>query len=311
MNTKIKILAIISVASIIGFSSCQKENYTLGPFATPSDLTIVPTLKGQADTLPNGDGSGTVTFSITAKDAALYKVDFGDGSSPVITQNTTLTKTYSKQVGTFTYGVSVTAYGVAGSTPTVSKTDSVKVFYAYHVPAEILAMVTNNSTTGKRWVIDSTASGNVGLGPGDSYYPDWYSAAPGDKAGLGLYQNVYTFTENGIFVDSTYGQMFGNVNAFADDFNNGVTPPPGKFGGYGDDWTYYGPAYSTKYTFAGADDANVSTGVSIIFEKPGSVGYYLGTQVFQILEITDSTMWLRTPKTDWGQAWYVKLKAKK
>jgi len=310
MNTKTKVLTLISAVLLVGFMGCQKEKDTLGPFSAPTDLTLSPTIVGQSDSLPNGDGSGKLILNVSAKNAALYKVDFGDGFPSIMTQSFPITKTYTGKVGTFKYGITVTAYGVAGATATVSKTDSVTVFYAYHVPAEILTMITNNSASGKQWMVDSAVIGNMGLGPIDSYYPDWYAANPGDKAGLGLYQNVYTFTNNGVFVDSTYGEMFGNKNYFVSDFNNGVAPPPGKFGGYGDDWTYYGPTYSTKYTF-GSSDPNVSTGVEIIFTKPGSVGYYLGTQEFQILELTDSTMWLRTPKPDWGQAWYVKLKAKK
>jgi hypothetical protein len=310
MNTKVKNLIIIGAALLIGFTGCKKEKYTLGPFQPPSDIQQTVTIVGQSDSMPNGDGSGIINLNVTAKNAALYKVDFGDGSSPVMTQSFPVTKTYTK-VGTYTYGITVTAYGVAGATPTASKTDSVTVYYSYHVDPAILKIITNDSPEGRRWMVDSAASGNIGLGPIASYSPEWYAAAPGDKAGLGLYQNVYTFTNNGVFVDSTYGEMFGNKNYFVSDFNNGVAPPPGRFGGYGDDWVYYGKTYSTKYTFAASDDPNVSTGVEIIFQKPGSVGYYLGTQEFQILELTDSTMYLRTPKPDWGQAWYVRLKAKK
>lgn len=310
MNNKIKFLTIIGAALLIGLAGCQKEKYTLGPFPSPSDVQITATIAGQADTMPNGDGSGVVQINVSAKNAALYKVDFGDGSSPVMTQTFPLSKTYSKVIGTKTYGVTVTAYAVAGASPSVSMVDSVKVYYAYHVPQDILAIITNNSVTGKRWMVDSTASGNMGLGPNTSYYPDWYNANPGDKAGLGLYQNVYTFTNNGVFVDSTYGEMFGNVGSFAADFNNGVTPPPGKFGGYGDDWTLFHGTYSTKYTFSGATASASSTGVVINFDKPGSLGYYIGTQAFEILSITDSTMWLRTEKPEWSMAYYVKLKAK-
>lgn len=295
---------------LFGFSSCQKQNYKLGPFSSPTNLQITATIIGKTDTTPNGDGSGRVVFNVTAKDAATYKVDFGNGAGSSFVTSFPDTVTYAK-VGTFKYGVTVTAYAVANAASTVTTTDSISVFYAYHVPEAILKIVTNDSPQGRKWMVDSAAVGNMGLGPITSYFPDWYNANPGDKAGLGLYQNVYTFTNDGIFVDSTYGEMLGNKNYFVSDFNNGVTPPPGKSAGYGDDWVYYGPTYSTKYTFAGSSDPNVSTGVEIIFTKPGSVGYYLGTQQFQILEITDSTMWLRTPKPVWGQAWYVKLKAKK
>ena len=295
---------------LFGFTSCQKTNYKLGPFSSPTSLQLTATVVGITDTTPNGDGSGRVVFNVSAKAAAAYKVDFGNGSGPSFVSSFPDTVTYNQKVGTFKYGVTVTAYAVANAAPAVTTTDSISVFYAYHVPAAVLKTLTNDSPQGRLWMVDSAAVGNMGLGPNTSYYPDWYNAAPGDKAGLGLYQNVYVFTNNGIFVDSTYGEMFGNKGEMANDFNNGVTPPPGKFGGYGDDWTLYQGTYSTSYTFSGDNAAANETGVIINFQKPGSLGYYIGTQAFEILTMTDSTMWLRTEKPAWSMAYYVKLKAK-
>lgn len=307
MKTNLRILTLVVATILIGFTSCKKDTYNLGALTSPSDVAITHTIDGKSADNPYGDGTGKVEFNVSAKDAMSYTFNFGDGTPTLINPKLPLTKTFAK-IGTFQYTVTVTAIGKAGNTSTA--VDTLTVNYAYQVPADILKIITNDSPQGRQWMVDSAAVGNVGLGPIDSYFPDWYNANPNDKAGLGLYQNVYTFTNNGVFVDSTYGEMFGNVNAFAADFNNGVSPPPGKFGGYGDDWTLYQDTYSTKYTFSGDNVPENKTGVIINFEKPGSVGYYLGTQEFQILSITDSTMWLRTPVPAWGQAWYVKLKAK-
>jgi hypothetical protein len=309
MNTKVKIL-LLGAGLLIGLAGCQNENYSLGPFQTPSNIQVTPALVGVSTSMPNGDGSGTVLFTISATNAEACKVDFGDGSSPVFLTNLpdTLRYTYNKKTpGVNKYGVTVTAYGVAGATPTASITDSITVFYAYHVDPAILAMLTNDSPTGKRWMVDSTVVGNMGLGPVTSYTPDYYAANPGDKTGSGLYTNVYTFTNQGQFVDSTYNKIFGSIVYFDRDFQN---PAPGVFGGYGNDWILYWPTYTASYTFSGTTASANSTGVLINFTKPGSLGYYTGTQQFEILSITNTSMSLRTVQSGVGLAYYVILKAK-
>ena len=309
MNTKIKIL-LLGAVLVIGLVGCQNENYSLGPFQTPSDLQIAATIIGTSTSMPNGDGSGTVLFNISAKNAEACKVDFGDGSSPIFLTNLpdTIRYTYNKKTpGVNKYGVTITAYGVAGAAPTASLVDSITVFYAYHVDPAILAMLTNDSPTGKRWMVDSTVVGNMGLGPNTSYTPDWYAANPGDKTGTGLYTNVYTFTNQGQFIDSTYNKIFGNVNYFKRDF---VNPPTGVFGGYGNDWILYWPTYTASYTFSGTTASANSTGVIINFTKPGSLGYYTGTTQFEILSITNTSMSLRTVQSEVSSAYYVILKAK-
>ena len=309
MNTKIKLL-LLGAVLLIGLAGCQNENYSIGNIQTPSDLQITATIVGATASTPNGDGSGTVLFNISAKNAEACKVDFGDGSTPVFLTNLpdTVRYTYNKKpAGVNKYGVTVTAYGVAGATPTASMTDSIIVFYAYHVDPAILSMLTNDSPTGKKWMVDSAAVGNMGLGPADSYTTWWYAANPGDKTGTGLYTNVYIFTNQGQFIDSTYNKIFGNINYFDRDFQN---PAPGVFGGYGNDWILYWPAYTAKYTFSGGTPSAYSLGVYINFTKPGSVGYYTGTQQFEILSISDTNMLLRTVQPEVGLAYYVKLKAK-
>lgn len=305
MNTKIKIL-LLGAVFVIGLVGCQNENYSLGPFQTPSGIQLTTTVVGTSTSMPNGDGSGKVVFNVTGKNAEAYKLDFGDGSSPVFVSTFPDTITYNK-TGINKYAVTVTAYGVAGATPTASIVDTVTVYYAYQVDPAILASLTNNTSVGKRWMVDSTAVGNMGLGPNTTYTPDYYNANPGDKTGTGLYTNVYTFTNQGQFIDSTYNKIFGSIDYFKRDFQN---PAPGVFGGYGNDWILYWPTYTASYTFSGVPASANSTGVFINFTKPGSLGYYTGTQQFEILSITDSTMSLRTVQPEVSLAYYVKLKAK-
>lgn len=307
MNTKFRILLIIGVAVLFGFTSCQKQNYKLGPFSTPTSLQLTANIIGKTDTTPNGDGSGRVVFNVTAKDAATYKIDFGNGAGPSFVTSFPDTVTYAK-VGTFKYGVTVTAYAVANAAPTVSTSDSVSVYYSFKPSAEFITMLTENSASGKQWMVDSAAVENMGIGPDNDFTPDYYSAAPGDKSGAGLYTSVYTFTDQNEFVDSTHNTIFGRKEALA-----GIDPslPGYDLYGNGTDYTLYYPTYSVKFSYAQDPASASNTGVIINFAKPGSVGYYVGTHEFEVLDITDTTMLLRTLRSDLNLAYYVKLKAKK
>lgn len=307
MKTNYRILTLLFATLMIGLSSCKKDEYTLGDLTAPSDLVITHTIAGQTTDAPYGDGSGKVVFNITAKDAMSYTVNFGDGSGNLINPEVPYSKTFA-QIGTHKFTVTVTAIGKAGITTTA--VDTLTVNYAYQVSPEIVTMLTSNSADGKRWVVDKDAAGNMGLGPVSSFTPDYYAAGPNEKAGTGLYTNVYTFTNTNVFVDSTYGKIFGSKVYFARDFDPNL---PGEYGGYGNDWILYWPTYTTSYSFSGeAATSSTDEVVYINFQKPGSLGYYIGTQQFQILSITDSTMWLRTVQSDpdVNLAYYVKLKVK-
>jgi len=308
MYTKIKILTIIFATILIGFTSCKKETYSIGDLTPPSDLVVTTKIVGSTKTLTNGDGSGKVIFTFSAKGAISYKIDFGDGSQPVIIPPPSFTKKFSK-VGNYTYKVVVTALGKGGST--ISTTKELTVYYAYQVDPAIVTMLTGDKATGKQWMVDKDALGNMGLGPIGTYTPDYYQAGPNEKVGDGLYDDVYTFTNTKMFTDSTGGDLFGSKVYFARDFDPAL---PGSFGGYGNDWILTYPTYSVGFDYDG--DAATSTSparVYINFQLKGHCGYYAGAQKYEILSITDSTMWLRCeqPDPDVNLAYYVKLKAVK
>ncbi|MCH5216204.1 MAG: hypothetical protein J1F10_04625 [Muribaculaceae bacterium] len=49
----------------------------------------------------------------------------------------------------------------------------------------------------KTWMFASEKAAHLGCGPAGTIGTEWYSAAPGDKAGTGLYENRFIFTDNG------------------------------------------------------------------------------------------------------------------
>ncbi len=311
MNTKIKTVIVIFAAILIGISSCQEDDYTLGDLTAPTNLTITADIVGQSAEFPNGDGSGDVNFTFSANDAISYKVDFGDGSAPKVLSSVTSFK-YNK-VGTKHYRVIVTANGKGGITSTTIK--EIDVYYAYDVNPLTVTLLTGDSATGKKWRIDSDAADNLGNGPGpgrpdgnaETFIPSWWTADPNGRADKGIYDDIYTFTNTKVFTHKTNGDLYGYKSKFARDFD---PETPGVFGGYGDEWILSYPDYTEAFDYDGDLTGNNGNPAEYItWEQKGHCGFFMGSHKLMILEITETTMWLRaaTPNTN-DAAWYVRLK---
>ena len=68
-------------------------------------------------------------------------------------------------------------------------------------------------TGSKSWVIDAAAEKHFGCGPSVESPVEWYGAAPNEKAGTGLYENVLTFNSDGTykFEAGEGGKVFVNA----------------------------------------------------------------------------------------------------
>lgn len=308
MINKLKIFLFFF--SIIAFAGCKKDTFSLGALTSPTDLVITADIVGKTAALPNGDGTGIVNFTFLAKDAISYKVDFGDGSAPVVVAPT-VTRKYNK-VGTKHYRVIVTAQGKGGITTTTIK--EIDVYYAYIIDPAVVTLLTGNSATGKQWRVDKDVAGHLGLGPGpgrtdgnaETFVPSWWSAAPNEKAGKGIYDDVYTFSNTKVFTHTTNGDLYGIKAKFAIDFDPAT---PGVYGGYGDEWVLATPNYTEAFDYDG--DAATSSSPKreyITFAQKGHCGFFMGSHKYMILSITATTMWLRgsIPGTN-ENTWYVKL----
>ncbi|MFD2517503.1 glycoside hydrolase family 16 protein [Salinimicrobium flavum] len=74
----------------------------------PSDLSMTVDIVGATSAAPNGDGSGEVVVSFSAKNATSYKVNFGNGDTKETTSNSVSYKYVGN--GTHTYKIFVSAY---------------------------------------------------------------------------------------------------------------------------------------------------------------------------------------------------------
>lgn len=285
-----KILSVLLLALV--FTSCTEENYSLGDLNAPSNFVIDTEIVGVDASNPNGDGSGVVNFTATATGAISYKYIYNGASSlePAGLHTYTFGTT-----GTHSYTVTVIAYGVAGTTS--SKTVQIDVFAAYTPPADLVTMLTGDSS--KTWRIKSEGVGHFGVGPADAATSVWWSAAPLDKDGKGAYDDKFIFNVNGSFTHKTNGTAYGQATAMTKDLggDKGIVANADKefenypLADYSESWSLSAPGGQETLSFS-----NI-----------GYHGFYVGgDHKYAILSRTDNEMLLRTVGAD-GLGWFVKL----
>lgn len=295
MSNTIKNIIGILFCLLISVSSCTKEGKTFGDLTAPSTPVIDVQVVGKTATAPYGDSSGKVIINITSTNAINYKVSFGDGFSDSLSTKNNWSYTYG-HVFLKSYIITVTTTG-KGGTASVSSSATFSVYRKYNPNPELVTMLTGDAS--KTWMVDSAAAGNIGVGPIATFSSDWYNAAPNEKAGLGLYDDEYTFTKSTtIFTHKTNNSLFGHKENLKD-FDATLT-------GSGD------------YTLLGTTAANYAEGYSydgfgateyLVLSGKGHMGIYTGGHKYQVLSRTSNNMYLRYVGTD-GNAWYVKIKAK-
>lgn len=122
MKVFINFTALVGIFLLLSCSSIDR-NGGEGAVTKPSNLLISAAIVGANAQNPNGNGSGTVNFSISATNATSYKILLGNGETKELT-NGNFTYTYTT-LDTNTYVIYVSAYN---SGQFVSSTLSLTVF---------------------------------------------------------------------------------------------------------------------------------------------------------------------------------------
>ena len=256
------------------------------------------------------ENSGTITFTATADNATFYHFDFGDGTNEV-TKTGIITKTYD-MVGNNLYTVIVTAG--TGATPFVSETLQISVTLAFTDP-ETVSFLTNDSS--KTWFLAASIPGHLGLGParegidGDWWYPKWYSAAAFEKCGSEdsdcLCDDELTFS-----VDANGALSYELDNKGQTYFNVGHKAVVG--GAEDIDFCYDFDTSGSKSVSLSKVSGNVpegeTTGIQMNFSDGGFMGYYVGSSTYEILAISNNSLYVRTYDTENPDlAWYHRFSA--
>lgn len=276
--------------------SCQEEVPELGTLYVPKNLGVTVDVQS--------DGSGLVNFQASATDALNFHFYFGNSSNeePYVSSDGSASNFY-KKTGTNDYLVKVVAFGAGGVSSSI--TEEISVFVDFEVPSEIIKNLTNNSS--KKWYWKQDVSGHLGVGPQTNDAgevvsdPTYYAAAPNEKEGLCLYEDVLTFTDNG---DGTYGYTLenqGNTFFHTDEIEDAIGEPSPGF----DSCFPYDTSGNKEVLFSPVNSGvNPSTGVNMDFTNGGFMSYFVNSSSYEIMSLTETEMKVRVIQSRNGLAWY-------
>lgn len=287
------LIKTLFVGMLLVVSSCDKDTYEFGEIIAPSNLEITVDIVGLNAENPYGDGSGTVHFNASSSNVIGYKFIYNGTETAAPSGK----MTYSFSVtGQNKYTVTVVAIGTAGVT--TSKSVEVEVLTLYSPPADLLEMLTSNSS--RTWRIKSEQDKHFGLGPVGGTIPfEWYGAGAGEKSETGMYDDTFTFTSDGTFTHNTGldGNVFGRV-----DLIDELAGPGGTLNG-ADVENYPYPTYDGVWSLSapgGAETISL-TGTSFI-------AYYTGgNHNYQIFSRSANEMTIKTTDGNGEFDWWFTL----
>ena len=298
---------LVSFAFLLLIAGCKKNKYSMGDLTSPTEVVINTNIIGVDATHPNGDGSGNVDISLTGKNVLSYMIDYdaSNGISLEFLPNGKVTKKYGT-LGLTTYRITVVAYGAGGAATTVTK--DIQVLSIFNPDP---AIVSNLTGTGSRtWKVDKDIPGHFGVGPWSitSVTPEWYAAAPNEKAACCncFYTASFTFTKvsagNYTLTVTTPDGAFTKTGALA----GGLPGIPAS----GAEACYNYSGGTSAFSFISASSGiAVGTKTSILLAGVNTfIGYGAVLKEYEILSISSTSLYLRVQGTETGNAWYLKLK---
>lgn len=282
----IKFLNLVIIVVMTVFMGCQENDYSFGEIIAPSNIQITAEIIGADATNPNGDGSGEVKFTATADNAVSYKFFYKGGEAVSLSGEQTV---IFSDLGLNTYTVTVVASGTAG----VSSSNSIQVdvLATYSPPADLKTKLFGfdpgnpTATTSRTFKIQSAKPGHFGLGPVGGTIPvEWYGAGIDEKAGLGMYDDRFTFSSDGTFTHVTNGDIFGRDPLIYNDLGGAGT---GNVNG-ADVENFPFADYTANYSLTAPGGVE-----TITLSGTGFIGYYIGgSHQYQIFDRSVSNEFL-------------------
>lgn len=282
---------ILSLTVVLGLSNCEEETFILGEGPREADAAFIFE--------PSADNANIINF--TASNPNLNaKWDFGNGTKD---EGTNATASYPNKG---TYIVTLTVLNSGGSASS-SQEITITEDDLSLLSSPLFKLLTGgiDGPGSKTWVMDSTEAGHFGVGPNPSSsqgdVPEYFSADPLIKAGVGMYDDRYVFKLSGFKFDQiTNGSVYVNINDDGSpgaeaDFSDGY-PNQGDFTAYFDN--QLGEQWSIK-------ENEVDTTLSV--SGKSFIGFYCGSHTFKILKLTEDEISLRVVDAYNPLAWYFKL----
>ncbi len=288
--------AFMAVWALTACAPQEFDDYSLGNVGTISSDQISFSQKTSDKT------ANIITFTNTTPLNFPYSLswDLGNG---VTGKTQSITGTYAL-AGTYTVTLSIST--VDGVTAYKSQVITIANDDSSLLDTPTYRNLTGGAgnSDGKTWVFDQhnlyTAEvaaatqkdirGHLGLGPAGSYDQSWWGAGPDEKGSWKMYDFKFNFKQNGLALNiQTAGKGYGR-KACSSGFPGVVNS--------GDDaeFDYAGGAY--KFSLSESGDYP-----SLTLSGSAFMGYYCGTQTYDIIYLTDEAMALRVLNTTEGQDW--------
>jgi len=288
--------------SAIMFAACspqEDDKYSLGELGT-----VTPDIVSFSQA-PSPTSNNVIIFTNTSKvNSPVTAVwDLGNGSTA---RGNKVTGSYPMKGD---YTVTLTLYGADGSSASRSEVIHIEEddFGLISTPAYVNLTGGIDNPKGKTWVFDQynnftkevaeatgfDIKGHMGLGPRNSYSQEWWGAPPNEKKDWKLYDFRFTFIQEGArLIIETAGEGYGRKASAATIGGFNVT------GSSGDDVFF--PYEGGSYTFSIDESGQYPV---LTLSGNAFMGYYCGTQDYEIIYQTDKVMALRVDnqveKQDW------------
>jgi hypothetical protein len=334
----INYIITVLFAIVFTFIGCQEENKEFGDLITPTNITLSYEVVGQDAENPNGDGSGIVNFFATADDAITFIYNFGDNTDNESASNGVSSHRFTR-TGISSYNITVIASGIGGITSSSSLNITVfSVFDDIEARSFLSGAPISQDTDGtdvitisapatKTWYLDDSKTGHLGVGPSlafdieiygapkEYYYPSFFAAPPGTFCGGGggcFCDDELIFTLN---PDGSMNYLLDNKGTT---FFNGNAAHQAIAGGAGgaDACLDFNTSTVSNVSFApGSEDWSLvadtsfeARGTQMNFSDSGFMSYYVGSSSYEIIEITETELYVRTlDAVDPNLAWYHKF----
>lgn len=280
----------------------ELDDYSLGSVATITDdqVSFTQTVS------PTSDNMITFTSTTVLPNDGVYTLrwDLGNGASG---NRETAVGLYPF-AGDYTVTLSIYAADGAVARKSVALSFAENDFSLVDTPPYRNLTGGAENAAGKTWVFDQynnfvkevadatgfNITGHMGLGPQGSRGQEWWGAAANDKISWQMYSTTFTFIQDGVQLkirkegNEGYGRKASSASV------GGFT----VHGDQGDDvfFTYSGGDYTFSIDESGEFPILTLTGNAYM-------GYYAGSQDYEIIYQTEEVMALRVNNTVEGQDW--------
>lgn len=304
----LKFFIVILLATVFVTMGCQEDDASVGDLIAPSNIQLSAEILGLDVDNPNGDGSGLVTFTFSADNALSYNINFGDGIDQVVTSGE-VTHRYTT-AGLNTYDAVINAVGTGGLTSNAAI--EITVFSSFDDP-EAKNFLSGGVGNSRTWYWAASEVGHLGVGPTFQQdptqftFPAYYTAQPFEKAGDPESSCIYE--DEFVFSQDASGQLTYQLNNNGQTYFNGAHSAVGGGAGSGSDICLDFDTSGTSIVSLAPSSSELtevdSRRTDMIFSDNNFMGYYVGSNTYEILELTNTKLRVRTlDALNPALAWY-------